>query len=226
MSTIILCKKRLINGGISLLFFLVVAILFYAQSLANAQRVEVDKSFYFLATKDERVEVGAEFAKLDGGAGYLWENGGKNYVVLSVYRTQSDGEQIRATLAENGKETELIAKEVGSLYFKGGTKKKSALYLNALRTFDSYISLLEECISRLERGSSQESCKRLLSILKRQFAYSEKSYKDYGEYARVCKYSKETLSTLCKDTLFAKDLRHLLCWQAEKYLELASAFSL
>ncbi len=168
--------------------------------------------------------MSTEFIKLDGGAGYLLEADGVQYVALSVYLNEADGLAVQAGLKES--ETKLIRRGVGSLYFKGKDKQKSALYLNALRTLEGYIRVLEECVSRLEKGSTQESCKRLLKILERQFAFAAGEYESYPAFSRLCGNWASSLAKLGEDTVYGKDLRFLLCRLAEGYLQLCAAFSL
>jgi hypothetical protein len=86
--------------------------------------------------------------------------------------------------------------------------------------------LLEDCIGRLESGMTQEACKRILRVIERQFIYSKWRYNVYPSFAKVCSQSGESLREICAQTVYLKDLRYLLCWQAEKYVELCEAFSL
>ncbi len=196
---------------------------FYSQRLANAQTVTLNKSFYFLVSTDSRVEASAEFAKLDGGAGYLLEEEGSQYVALAVYLSRADALSVQEGLGE-ALPTCVVHKGAFSLSFVGKEKRKSALYLNALRTLEGYICILNECIARLEKGSTQESCKRLLTILQRQFAFAEGEYEEYPEYAKACGAWSRELEGICKETVYLQRLRYLLCWQVEKYLQLCEAF--
>ncbi len=155
----------------------------------------------------------------------MLETEGERYVVLSVYLNEEDGRAVQENLGGEFS-TELLHKGVNSLYFKGKDKKKSALYINALRTLEGCVTVLEECISRLEKGATQESCKRILSILQRQFAFAEREYEDYPAFSISCRQWAEELAKLGEDTVYGKDLRFLLCWQVERYLELCKEFSL
>ncbi len=215
--------KRLISTVICLT---VACICIYAFSISRAQTVEIGKYFYFLVSDDERVEVGAEFAKLNGGAGYLISYGNSEYVALSVYLDRAEGENVQDILACNGEKTYLLTQGTQTLYFKGKQKKKSDFYINALRTLESYMSVLNDCISRLEKGMTQEKCKRILTLLKKQFAFSSSTYAEYPSYAVICGKSAQELNNICASTVFLKDLRYLLCWQVEKYVQLCAEFSL
>ncbi len=195
---------------------------FYSVQLARVQEVELQRSFYFLVSTDSRIEVSAEFIKLDGGAGYLLTEGKARYVALSVYLDKEEGLTVREELDEG--QTTLVHKGVSTLYFKGKDKKKSTLYLNALRTLEGYMYILNECISRLEKGTTQESCKRILSILQRQFAFAQEEYKGYPAFSKSCEEWSGRLATLCAETIYVSDLRYLLCEQAEGYLRLCEEF--
>ncbi len=170
------------------------------------------------------MEAGAEFAKLEGGAGYLLCVEGREYVALSVYGSEEEGIAVQGNLLGEGKTTQLVCEEVSSLYFRGRERKNTDLYVNALRTFREYMSVLIGCISRLEKGGTQERCKDLLGILQRQFAYAREAFAGYGDFANVCEKSQGELQKMGEGTVYLKDLRYLLCWQAEQYVELCAAF--
>ncbi len=167
--------------------------------------------------------MSAEFTRLDGGAGYLVTDGKTQYVALAVYLNEEDGLAVQAGL--DGLSTKLLHKGVYTLYFKGGQKKKSTLYLNALRTLEGYISVLNEGIVRLDKGATQESCKRILTLLRRQFAYAQREYASYPSFASSCGAWATTLTELEGGTIYVKDLRYLLCEQVEGYLALCEEFS-
>ncbi len=206
--------------------FFILSTLIYAFSFSTMKSTFIGKSFYFLAVEGGNVEVGTEFAKLDGGAGYVITANGKEYAALSVYFKEEDSQSVQAGLLQDGQKTIVIRKAVNELYFKGNKKKKAGLYLSALHTFESYLSLLSDCISRLEKGITQERCKGILEILQRQFHHVEAHYAAYPAFAEVCHSSSQALEDISKKTIFLKDLRYLLCWQAEQYLELCATFSI
>ncbi len=199
---------------------------FYAFALTKAQAVPIDGYFYFLVSAEENVEAVAELARLDGGAGYLLEEGENRYVALAVYKREQEGEEMQKSLEKSGRETLLLKRGQDTLYFKGKNKERSVLYRSALALWAGWSSVLSECISRLEKGMTQESCKRILAILKRQFAYGQSAYAEYSEFALLCGQSEQAITQIYSGTIYVRDLRYLFCWQAEKYVELCSAFSL
>ena len=222
MSAEFFYRKLLIALCAVALFFTAIPCV-YAGIISHAESVDIATDFYFLVSDDVQVEAGAEFARLEGGAGYLLEHGKGEYVALSVYFDKADGLAVQNRLEED---TLLLHKGVKRLYFKGKTKKKSTLYVHAIRTFEGYISVLNECISRLEKGMTQESCKRLLKLLERQFKHAQTVFGGYEAFQKVCAESQKELADICEETVYLKDLRYLLCWQAEKYVELCAAFAL
>ncbi len=210
-----------------LLSIIIVCIaLAYTCLLTTATAVGESKYYYFLTSKTHAIEVGAEFARLEGGAGYLCEVNGKEYVALSVYETLEDGQVVQANLKKQGKETEILTIGGQTLYFKGRQKNHAKLYEGGLRLLEKYISFLSECISRLEKGTTQQTCKRLLSVLQRQYEYTGEEYAAYKAFSKLCKQSAEKLATINKNTVYLKDLRYLLCWQVENYGKLCGEFSL
>ena len=100
------------------------------------------------------------------------------------------------------------------------------MYLSALKLLKSYIELLDNCVIGLERGMTQEACKRILKILEKQFSYSQNVYKSYPSFKKICKTSAMELQRIFGDTVYVKDLRYLLCYQADAFSKLCSAFSI
>lgn len=200
----------------------------YSLLLSKAKIVPMDAQFYFLVNGDTHVEAGAEFVKLSGGAGYLLEYENREYAVLSVYLKQSDGETVQASLFAQGEDTELIEISVRSLCFKTPSEKKDAnMYIGALRSLYGCMSVLEGCVARLEKGMTQEGCKRLLFPLQRQFDFLSESYEGgYPSFSKLCKQTAHKLADLGTQTLYVKDLRYLLCELADNYTQLSAAFSL
>ena len=200
----------------------------YATALRAVKVVELYHSFYFLVTDDTHVEAGAAFVKLEGGAGYLLSYDDKEYVVLSVYLREREGETVQAALAQNGETTKLLRLSVDKLYFKRQEDKNRAnTYVSALRTLYSQMSVLSECISRLEKGMTQQACKRIITPLSRQLSHLSEIYQEtYPTYANVCKRAAEDLLLLQEKTVYTRDLRYVLCCLAVDYVALGERFSL
>ena len=214
---------QLASVGIAMFFLCICA---YTGIIASAKRVFVGVSFYYLVTDDVKVEAGAEFAKLEGGAGYLLEYEGSEHVTLAVYLEESEGLAVQQNLQKTGRCTSLLHKGVSTLCFKGAEKQKGALYVNGLNGFKSYICVLKEVIDGLANGLTQEKCKNLLSVLLRQYKHAQVCFSAYQPLCELLEQSFSRLSILVNDVVYLKDLRYLLCWQTEKYLALCSEFSL
>ncbi|MBQ8229580.1 MAG: hypothetical protein IJZ32_02665 [Clostridia bacterium] len=193
----------------------------------QTKTVEIGQNYYFLVSDGTHIQASAEFARLDGGAGYLLQYDGEDYVALSVYLDEQDGQTVQKSLAETGEKTKLLRVGVQTLYFQTKKEKKNAnMYIGAFDCLQGCMSVLEECISRLEKGLTQEKCKRILSDLKKQFSFLSKDYGvQYAAFGSLCDDTAKRLETLLSDTVYAKDLRYLLCELVEKSVALASAFS-
>ena len=101
------------------------------------------------------------------------------------------------------------------------------MYIGALRSLYGCMTVLEGCVARLEKGTTQESCKRLLMPLQRQFNFlSEKYASGYPSFSQLCKQTAHKLADLGTQTLYVKDLRYLLCELADNYTQLSAVFSL
>ena len=200
----------------------------YASSLSTVETVALDTGFYYLVTDDTHVEAGAEFVRLEGGAGYLLEQNGREYVALTVFLSEKEGRIVQATLEMQNKPTQLIKTAQSKLYLKTTLdKEKSALYKGAFDSLQGCITVLKDCTERLEKGMTQEQCKRILGALLRQFTYLGKAYQtDFSAFSIVCTNTAQTLSAIINDTVYLKDLRYLLCQTAGDYVALAKVFSL
>lgn len=226
MQTDFFIKKRWIYLGISQLLAAFVLITFvYAAFLSRAETVWVGKSFYFLVSNTEHVEAGAYDVRLDGGAGYLLDYDGREYVVLAVYLNGEDGRAVRAA---NDKNTALLQINVDRLFFKDcAEKKKAPLYQGALECLYGCMEVLGLEIDRLDDGATQQSSMQTLGILLKQLRYLALEYQEsFAPCAKVCASAGESLDALLKDTIYAKDLRYLLCELSTGYMRLASTFSL
>ncbi len=210
------------------LCMLVFSCMAYAVLLKRAESVYLGKSFYFLVHKTEHIEAGAYDVRLDGGAGYLLEYDGKEYVAFAVYLSERDGISVQTGLAEQGEDTRLLTMTAERMYFKKRKDKKNAsLYTGALSVLYGFIQILSEEIARLDKGATQQSSKRILEILARQMGYEKDKYKDScPAYASLCNGAEESLLASINDTVYANDLRYTLCELSMGYLDLAKAFAL
>ena len=216
-------SKKLM-GGISLT--IVTFCVGYAFALSRVKCEDFYGAVYFLTSQELQVEAGAEFIKWDGGAGYFIKSEEEECLAISVFLDKTSAQRVQERLNGSGQKTNILKKGKEKLYFKGKEKKKSRVYISALNLLKSYLLLLEDCIGQLENGMTQEACKRILKTLEKQFAYSKRIYKEYNAFAAVCLQSKNSIQELRRDIVYLKDLRYLLCWQVEKYVELCNAFSL
>lgn len=211
--------------GFALVAFCVCNLL-YAWIVSSAKRVDVNASFYFLVTEDTKTEAGAEFAKLEGGAGYLLEHEGVEYVTLAVYLEEREALAVQKNLKKEGKATSLLQKGASTLWFKGKERAQSTFVVSGLNTLKSYITILKETLDSLDEGLSQERCKELLNTQLRQYAYAKEYYKGYEALSEVFDKSAQQLFAIVSDIVYVRDLRYLLCWQTENYLALCSKFSI
>ena len=219
-------KKRWLYIGISQLFAsFVLLCLLQAVYLTRASEVWLGKSFYFLVSQNEHIEVSTHETRLNGGAGYLLDYEGKEYVVLAVYLNETDGQTVQASLVDK---TELLQINVDRLYFKGKEKKKKrTVYEGALNSLYGCLEVLSQGISRLDRGMTQEACRRILSTLSKQFSYMASAYKEsYPHFSNVCAVIQAKLEELMGETVYGKDLRYLLCDACTAYIRLTMQFAL
>lgn len=218
--------RRVFVGGSAVFFTLFCCI--YAFFLSQAKVVAFSVSFYYLVSENTHIEAGAEFIKLEGGAGYLLCYEQKEYAVLSVYLHKADGVAVQTSLSKIGKNTRILCVKRQKLYFKTQKEKQNAgIYIGALQTLYGCAQVLNECIERLENGITQEGCKRILTPLESQFSYLSKEYEEsYPSFAKMCKQTAEDLFLKGQDIVFIKDLRYLLCEICVALENMASEFSI
>lgn len=226
MSAVFFCKRRwLYIACCQLLAGVVVLCGFYALTFKYASVVWVGKSFYFVVSEDSHIEVGAYESRLDGGAGYLLEYEGSEYVAWSVYLKEETGIAVQANIDTA---TKLIKKEVSHLYFKSfEDKKRKRIVQSALNNFYGCIDILSQVLSRLDQGLTQGAVNGLLTTLQKQISYLGKNYQDaYPQFSKVCADVQASLEEIMNKAIYGKDLRYLLCGMCDAYIHLASIYTL
>ena len=98
MRTDFLYKNRFLFLCFGAVFLLIVGLCSVYRFYPH--KVSISAQFHFLVSEDTRIEASAEFIKLEGGAGYLLRENGRDYVVLSVYLDKVDGLAVQEVLAE------------------------------------------------------------------------------------------------------------------------------
>lgn len=215
----------LFAGGLFVVFVLLS--FFYSVFLSRTKAVPIYTNFYFLVTEEMHVEAGAELIKLEGGAGYVLCCEGREYAVISVYLKEGEGESVHAAMTQLGKTVQILPVKIDYLYLKGKDKKKESVYLSALNVLKGYISLMEECVGLLDKGSTQESVKRILIAMRRQILYTVKQYqREYSPFSRLCRQIAEGLADVENEILYASELRYLSCQMVDGYLSLCGQFKL
>jgi hypothetical protein len=184
-------------------------------------------SFYLLTCNEVNVEASAQFIKLDGGAGYLWEKKGESFVVVSIYKKEGDAERVRQSLNELGGEYSVQSVHIQNLYFKGKDKRKRNIYISALNTFRGHLDVIRYCISNLDAGSTQEQIKKILLPVRRQLENIAQEYKkEYASFSGLCCNIATQLQEIEKGIVYSSDLRYILCAMEDGYLELCNQFAL
>lgn len=226
MTTFFLRKKLI--SIISIIFSLIFVMLslVYAGFMTQVKVLEFQTTFYFLVSETLSVEASTEFIKLEGGAGYLLEYGGREYIILSVYTNEEEGESVCSALSTMGRQVKLLPISIYRLYFKGKQKQSVSMYVSALKSIKEYIFILHQCIILLDNGATQEGIKRILTPVQKHFARQSCLFQDkYTEYANLCDCVGEELQQI-NQTVFARDLRYLTCGMVDGFFKLCKQFEL
>ena len=149
----------------------------------------------------------------------------REYVAISVYFSKTQAEIVQSNLSMPSM---VLEKTTENLYFKTKKQKQKAKrIIGAFSCLKSCIGVLNGEIERLESGATQQSSKRILSDLRRQFAYLAKEYqKDFVSYAFVCEKASAYLLEITDGTVYVGDLRYLLCALCNSFVDLSKEFSL
>ena len=227
MSAFLIKSKRILGvslGTICVCFTLFS--FFYAGILVNVEAVQTGREFYFLVSKSAHVEVSAHIARLQGGAGYSLSCNRGAYAAYAVYFSLEESANALQTLQDSETEAQIIEVNANPLYTKGGNTQKEEIK-GAFNCLYAYMQILQSEISRLEKGATQESSKRILSALERQFDYLAKNtLTSISGFSNVCKNAQTCLLEWINDVVYVKDLRYLLCELSVAYVDLSRNFEL
>ena len=218
-------KKWLFILSCATALFIVAGIYAYTRYLDKATVEAVSQNYYFLVAESTHVEASTHQIILSGGAGYLLDTGDREYVTVASYLTNSEAENVQKSLTED---TKIISLKLNNLYFKTRKQKRNAKKIKAaFLCFADCIEVLYQEISRLEKGGTQESCKRILETLKKQIDYLAKEYKDvFVSYGNLCDKTVKELDVLIQNTVFVSDLRRLQCDMCYSLVRLQEEYSL
>jgi hypothetical protein len=227
MTTDFFNKKRLSFAAKTAAVVFIFCALFYAWFLNQAERYPYRKRFYFLVDTSTHLDACVVGATLQGGAGYIVADDEREYSALSVYLTESAGNTAKNSLLDE-QSYSLIEKRVDGLYFKTRQeKRKKTRILSAFQCLDDCIEVLNGEIKRLEESATQQSTKRVLNELKKQFIYLSNVYrKDFPSYARVCAKADRDLEMVVGGIVYAKDLRYMCCQLCDSFVKLSEEYAL
>lgn len=219
-----LCKKLFCWTGVCCCFAFIVVCIVYSFAVKKASVVYVNTDYFFVVKGYENTEVGSFESEQLGGAGYPMLVDGKTCVAINVYNNVSEAERVKETLGEDYWVYTIRSNPLYLLTNQQKIRKES--YKGAFASLDGCIQVLSGEIKRLDKGATQQSSKKVLDGLQRQFSYLAKSYqKDFPEYSVLCEKAGEELREETKDIVYAKKLRALLCQLCEKYCVLTRRFS-
>lgn len=218
-----LCKKilKIFISGCG--FIIVTFCLAYAYTLYHADVVRMDRQFSFVVREYESVDVGVFETEQIGGAGYALSLDGKDYVAVNVYNSVSVAERVQTTL---GDAYAVHTVKLNDLYFSTRREKRNAeVYIGAFSSLDGCIQVLSQEIERLDTGATQQSSKRVLTLLKRQLSYLSATYaQSYPRFSKVCEKTVLALERETEEIVYAQQLRYVLCSLCVDYSQLTRQF--
>ena len=197
----------------------------YADTIARAEYIDLSKNFYFLISDDLHLQASTHEMHLQGGAGYLLQDEPHTYVVYHVYSSLEQAQKVQNRLPQA---SSVILKSADRLYFDTPREKQTASYVcDTLAGLDGCMQVLDAEITRLEKGATQQSSKRILSTIHKQLCYIQSEYT--MDLPSIDAFTLETCALLqsCIDEIvYAKDLRYALCLLSDGYLQLCGEYRL
>ncbi|MBE7068858.1 MAG: hypothetical protein E7381_06130, partial [Clostridiales bacterium] len=220
-----LFRKKIFKLCVIITSMITVAFSFlYAIYLSKVKTIDTSKSFYYLVSTSTHIEASAHGITQMGGAGYYIEEEGKIFVALSVYTSQLQAIEVQKSLKNTS--TEILSQTSPKIYLKSRVdKNRIQAYKNAFSLLDNWIRFLEREIARLEGGATQQSSKRILLSLHKQFTFASKEYESaFLGFSKICRVADEKLSNILQSVVYLKDLRYVLCHLCDSYLRLSEEF--
>ena len=98
----------------------------YAGVLHIVQTVGTERTFYFLVSDIMATQATAECMQLQGGAGYTFACGNREYVAYSVYLSKNESEQARSSVVESGDTATCLPVRCDKLYLTTPNEKRNA----------------------------------------------------------------------------------------------------
>ena len=220
MKTGYFCKRIAIIFTVAFCFSACV----YARYLKSAEKIGEVKTFYYLTTNSDSVEVCVLDVSKNGGAGFLTDCHSGD-VALSVYFNFTDAEKVQKANEDCYANLKICENKTNALYVKGVFRKKSAKAVRAdFENAYRQIETLDEALTDLENGGTQESVKRTLGAVKESCRILEKSaIKELQSFFRL---GADSAADLEGGIVTTSKLRYFLCELCVSYAAATEKFSL
>lgn len=200
----------------------------YAFLCSKMEIVDTRETFYFVVSPSLHLEASAHHITWSGGAGYLLEHDQREYAAFSAYFSKDEGEAAQNNLLEKEQSSVLISVSASPLYLKTkAQKEKASIWKGAFDSLFGCMQVLDTEIARMTKGGTQESGKRILQLLQRQFDFLSKEYeKIFPQYAKVCQKGVMSCRQIVEKVILVKDLRYFLCELCVDYVALTKGFAI
>lgn len=220
MKTGYFCKRIAVIFTVAFCFLACV----YARFLKSAEQIGEVKTFYYLTTNTDSMEVCVLDVSKNGGAGFLTDCHSGD-VALSVYFNLDDAKKVQKANEKHYENLKICESKANALYVKGLFQKKRAEAVQAdFENAYRHIKKIDETLAGLENGASQESVKRTIVSLKECCQILEKTaIKELRPFFRLV---AERGADIEREIVTSSKLRYLLCELCCLYVEAAEKFSL
>ncbi len=186
----------------------------FAWNGRNSKTVSLSQE-YFLVVRECVSATAAAVAGevyLSGGAGYLYETGGKSLVVLACYFSETAAESVCRTLSEKGTEASVLCVSPQEIVVRGSDAENAPLVEANALTADSCIRLLYRTANGLERTEcSQEEARAALRGVAAALSGLCDSNGEgmFREWNAALRSAERKAKEIAEGLIFAKDVRYL-----------------
>jgi len=164
----VLTKKTIVRVVAIVIIAVIMSVIVLCLVPFKPKRLNFEAVFYYVChnSPQDATSVASVSGLVHsyGGAGYIVSCGGKNYVTVSCYYSESDAVTVCNSLKKKGLDCVVVKAEVDGKEIKGGAQKQSKIYEGNLNTLLSLSKLCYNLANSLDRYEvNQTGAKSMLA---------------------------------------------------------------
>ena len=191
----------------------------YATRIMDSVSVDTSFDFYLVGVQAGEVKASAEQVRLDGGAGYIWDDN----VVFSVYFQVEEAETICKNIQGQYPKATVLTYSSKEVVVPKSTKGNT---IEMLKNLYVHIWHFADVANGLDDGLTQEKARSRLESLKKSFETLKKLYIGRKETVDLCETVCRWIEEKKEEVLFSQEIRFETCVVTEAFLKLIESQSL